>query len=144
MMNPSSDVCKKCALQWAIFVPRYFVGLIHVLPLSIFYHISLDYSIHFCVGHVQMGTTQALLEQGDMHLCLCHVTQATAVSQHINNDYLCVEQVVSMVLVLTLSTFVQGSPIVVGYGSLIGIMPHLYSDRCLNYIMVMLCSLSYG
>ena len=56
--------------------------------------ISSDHSTLFPLGHVYMEISHIWM--GVVHLCLCHGTETIYVFHYTSNDYIRVQQVVSM------------------------------------------------
>ena len=63
MMNPSSYVCKKCALQWAIFLPRDVGGLIHVLQPTICFLFFHFHPSHTAQDTIIQGVSKPCAQQ---------------------------------------------------------------------------------
>ena len=73
MMNPSFNVCKTCALQCAVCLPRVVMGADPCSSVIQFDNIRSNHSILFHFGIVQMETIQAgsafMLMSSDLNHC---------------------------------------------------------------------------
>ena len=91
MINPSSNVCRKCGLQWAIFIPRDVVGLIS----SAIQVDDISSDILFSLIVFRRGQSKLYWTSGSAFMLMPY-GPTIFVFQRIKNDYLHIQQAVSM------------------------------------------------